>query len=79
MGLDRAVQWYTSGSPRREIRRIAYNDTPSHSVGGQTISQLSIVAVMRESLGMRNVTMKNADGYDGWSEAGPFDCIMIAV
>jgi protein-L-isoaspartate O-methyltransferase len=34
---------------------------------------------MRESLGMRNVTMKNADGYDGWSEAGPFDCIMIAV
>jgi protein-L-isoaspartate(D-aspartate) O-methyltransferase len=31
------------------------------------------------SLGYRNVSARQADGYDGWVERAPFDCIMITA
>lgn len=31
------------------------------------------------ALGFRNVTAQCADGYNGWSEKAPFDCIMITA
>jgi protein-L-isoaspartate(D-aspartate) O-methyltransferase len=39
----------------------------------------SRAASLLQSLGVRNVTGRSADGYDGWSEAAPFDCIMITA
>jgi protein-L-isoaspartate(D-aspartate) O-methyltransferase len=35
-------------------------------------------AVLRE-LGYRNVSVKNADGYFGWEENGPYDAVMITA
>ncbi len=31
------------------------------------------------TLGYRNVSSRQADGYDGWEERAPFDCIMITA
>jgi protein-L-isoaspartate(D-aspartate) O-methyltransferase len=31
------------------------------------------------SVGYRNVSSRQADGYDGWEEKEPFDCIMITA
>ena len=32
-----------------------------------------------QSLGYRNVTVRHADGYNGWKEAGPFDSIIVTA
>jgi len=36
-------------------------------------------AALLASLGFRNVAARQADGYDGWAEKAPFDCIMITA
>lgn len=36
-------------------------------------------AELLDSLGCRNVSSRQADGYDGWEEKAPFDCIMITA
>lgn len=36
-------------------------------------------AQLLASLGYRNVSSRQADGYDGWEEKAPFDCIMITA
>jgi protein-L-isoaspartate(D-aspartate) O-methyltransferase len=36
-------------------------------------------AALLASLSFRNVTTRQADGYYGWSEQAPFDCIMITA
>jgi protein-L-isoaspartate(D-aspartate) O-methyltransferase len=36
-------------------------------------------AELLASLGLRNVAARQADGYDGWAEKAPFDCIMITA
>jgi protein-L-isoaspartate(D-aspartate) O-methyltransferase len=32
-----------------------------------------------QSLGYRNVTVRHADGYNGWKEVGPFDAIIVTA
>ena len=36
-------------------------------------------AALLASLGYRNVVSRQADGYDGWEQKAPFDCIMITA
>jgi protein-L-isoaspartate(D-aspartate) O-methyltransferase len=36
-------------------------------------------AALLTSLGYANVSVRSADGYNGWSEQAPFDCIMITA
>ena len=36
-------------------------------------------AALLASKGYRNVSSRQADGYDGWEEKAPFDCIMITA
>src|SRR5688572_32286423 len=31
------------------------------------------------SLGYRNVTVRHADGYNGWKDAAPFDAIIVTA
>jgi len=36
-------------------------------------------AALLASLGCRNVSSRQVDGYDGWKQKAPFDCIMITA
>ena len=36
-------------------------------------------AALLASLGCRNVSSRQVDGYDGWEQKAPFDCIMITA
>jgi protein-L-isoaspartate(D-aspartate) O-methyltransferase len=39
----------------------------------------SRAADLLSSMGYENIVTKQADGYDGWEENAPFDCIMITA
>ena len=46
----------------------------------EIIAPLAQQATTRlKSLGYRNVTVRHADGYNGWKEAGPFDAIIVTA
>lgn len=48
--------------------------------GIEIVTSLATSAVERlAQLGYRNVTIRNGDGYAGWSEESPFDVILVAA
>ena len=46
----------------------------------EIVTQLGDSAVARlKRLGYKNISVKNADGYHGWTENAPFDAIMVTA
>jgi protein-L-isoaspartate(D-aspartate) O-methyltransferase len=46
----------------------------------EIITELAASARLRlQKLGYKNVTVRNADGYDGWPERAPFDAIIVTA